>query len=220
MSSQPALHHSHRDCNGSSPPSICCNALQAHVRKRFAFGMEYPLGYTFSKGMTDAQGHYGSPGQAAGTGPYTQNVYNRRAEWRPTRSSTISTTSQARSSMRFPSATGSRSAPVGGGPSIWRWAAGNRAIRTRWGRICRISTLRPIRCRARGFGNAGVGIVRGPGMLRTDLLLNKQFRIAERKYFQLRLAPFNATNTPIFQAPASLVITAPTFGQIDPQFAE
>lgn len=51
-------------------------------------------------------------------------------------------------------------------------------------------------------------------MARTDLSLNKQFRLTERKYFQLRLAAFNATNTPIFQAPASLVITAPTFGQI------
>src|SRR6266496_1468152 len=60
------------------------NALQAHVRKRFAMGLEYQLGYTFSKGMTDAQGYYGSPGQAAGTGPYTQDIYNRRAEWAPT----------------------------------------------------------------------------------------------------------------------------------------
>ncbi len=55
---------------------------------------------------------------------------------------------------------------------------------------------------------------RGPGMTRLDLSLNKQFRVTERKYFQLRLAAFNATNTPIFQAPSSLVISAPTFGQI------
>ena len=51
----------------------------------------------------------------------------------------------------------------------------------------------------RTFGNSGVGIVRGPGMTRTDLSLNKQFRIGDRRYFQLRLAAFNATNTPIFQ---------------------
>ncbi len=60
------------------------NALQTHVRKRFAFGLEYQLGYTYSKGMTDAQGYYGSPGQAAGNGDYTQNIYNRKAEWGPT----------------------------------------------------------------------------------------------------------------------------------------
>jgi len=47
-------------------------------------GLEYQVGYTFSKGMTDAQGYYGSPGQAAGTGPYTPNIYNKRAEWAPT----------------------------------------------------------------------------------------------------------------------------------------
>ena len=64
------------------------------------------------------------------------------------------------------------------------------------------------------FGTSGIGIVRGPGMSRVDLSLNKQFPVTERTYFQLRLAAFNATNTPIFQAPASLVITAPTFGQI------
>jgi len=51
-------------------------------------------------------------------------------------------------------------------------------------------------------------------MSRVDLSLNKQFRTTEKTYIQLRLAAFNATNTPIFQAPASLVITAPTFGQI------
>ena len=39
-------------------------------------------------------------------------------------------------------------------------------------------------------------------------------RLTERTTFQLRLAAFNATNTPIFQAPASMIITAPTFGQI------
>ena len=71
----------------------------------------------------------------------------------------------------------------------------------------------------RTFGNSGVGIVRGPGMTRLDLSVNKQFRVTERKYIQLRLAAFNATNTPIFQAPASLVITAPTFGQIRPATA-
>ena len=57
-----------------------------------------------------------------------------------------------------------------------------------------------------------MGIVRGPGMSRFDLSLNKQFRVTERTYLQLRLAAFNATNTPIFQSPVSLVITAPTFG--------
>jgi hypothetical protein len=64
------------------------------------------------------------------------------------------------------------------------------------------------------FGNAGVGIVRGPGMARMDGSLNKQFRVSEKKYFQLRLSAFNVTNTPIFASPSSMVITAVYFGQI------
>ena len=34
--------------------------------------------------MTDAQGYYSYSGQASGNGSYTQNIYNRKAEWGPT----------------------------------------------------------------------------------------------------------------------------------------
>ncbi len=64
------------------------------------------------------------------------------------------------------------------------------------------------------FGNAGVGIVRGPGMARLDLSLAKQFHITERKYFELRGEAFNLTNSPIFLSPASQTITSTLFGQI------
>ena len=64
------------------------------------------------------------------------------------------------------------------------------------------------------FGNSGVGIVRGPGMARMDGSLNKQFRVSDKKYFQLRLSAFNVTNTPIFSSPSSMVITNAFFGQI------
>jgi hypothetical protein len=64
------------------------------------------------------------------------------------------------------------------------------------------------------FGNAGVGIVRGPGMNRFDLSLGKRFNITERKYFEIRGEAFNLTNTPIFMSPASQTITSPLFGQI------
>jgi hypothetical protein len=64
------------------------------------------------------------------------------------------------------------------------------------------------------FGNAGVGIVRGPGMSRLDLSLAKQFHITEHKYFELRGEAFNLTNTPIFLSPASQTITSTLFGQI------
>ena len=67
---------------------------------------------------------------------------------------------------------------------------------------------------ARTFGNAGVGIVRGPGMKRLDFSLHKQFNITEKRYFELRAETFNLFNTPIFASPASQTITATTFGQI------
>ncbi len=64
------------------------------------------------------------------------------------------------------------------------------------------------------FGNAGVGIVRGPGMKRFDLSLSKQFHMAERRWFEIRAESFNLTNTPIFSSPASQTITSSLFGQI------
>jgi len=64
------------------------------------------------------------------------------------------------------------------------------------------------------FGNAGVGIVRGPGMSRFDLSVSKDFHLTEHKYFELRGEAFNLTNTPIFLSPASQTITSSLFGQI------
>jgi hypothetical protein len=64
------------------------------------------------------------------------------------------------------------------------------------------------------FGNAGVGVVRGPGMGRTDVSLEKQFHLTERRYFSLRWEAFNLTNSPIFASPASQSIASALFGQI------
>ena len=213
-------------------------------------GLEYQVGYTFSKGMTDAQGYYGSPGQAAGTGPYTQNIYNKRAEWAPT---FFDNKHNLTGSFVYALPFGHKRAigaswsrpidmvlggwqlggivtahsgfpltiKVSGDPS----GTGSRSVRANVigtpNDPHKIGPNQPyLDAKAyavpgpRTFGNAGVGTIRGPGMTRFDLSLNKQFRVSKRKYFQLRLAAFNATNTPIFQAPSSLVITAPTFGQI------
>jgi hypothetical protein len=226
------------------------DALQAHVRKRFSMGLEYQVGYTFSKGMTDAQGYYGSPGQAAGNGNYTQNLYDRAAEWGPT---FFDNKHAVTASFVYALPFGHHK-PIGSG-----WARPIDMVLGGWqlGGAFTGHTGFPLTIKVSGdpsgtgarveranvigtpndphrvgpnqpfldnkpyavpgphtFGNAGVGIVRGPGMTRLDLSLNKQFRLTERKYFQLRLGAYNTTNTPIFQSPASLVITAPTFGQI------
>jgi hypothetical protein len=64
------------------------------------------------------------------------------------------------------------------------------------------------------FGDAGVGIVRGPGLKRFDYSLHKQFSITEKRYFELRAEAFNLFNTPTFSSPASQTITSSLFGQI------
>ncbi len=233
------------------------NALQAHLRKRFALGLEYQAGYTFSHGMTDAQGYYGSSGQAAGTGAYTQNLYNRKAEWGP---SFFDNKHNLSGSMFYTLPFG-RKKPIGNSWPGWLdrvaggWQLGALySIRSGFPLTPKVSGdpsgtgSRSVRANVNGtpddphnigpgtfwldngtlpdgkklysaptafsFGNSGVGIVRGPGMARMDGSLNKQFRVSEKKYFQLRLSAFNVTNTPIFSSPSSMVITAAFFGQI------
>ncbi|MFN7921422.1 MAG: carboxypeptidase regulatory-like domain-containing protein [Bryobacteraceae bacterium] len=233
------------------------NALQAHVRKRFSAGLDFQAGYTFSHGMTDAQGYYGSSGQAAGTGAYTQNMYDRKAEWGPSFFDNkhnlsgslfyrlpvgrkqwigsawpgwldriaggwqLSTLYSIRTGFPLtpkvtgdPSGTGSRSVRpnVNGTPSD----AHQIGPGTFWldnGTTpagAKLYSVPP----AYVFGSAGVGIVRGPGMRRLDASLSKKIAVGEKKYFQLRLAAFNVTNTPIFSSPSSMVITNAFFGQI------
>src|SRR5258708_1213137 len=67
---------------------------------------------------------------------------------------------------------------------------------------------------AKTFGNAGIGIVRGPGMSCFDFSLSKQFHITESKAFEIRAEAFNLANSPIFASPASQTITSSLFGQI------
>src|ERR1035437_9649577 len=67
---------------------------------------------------------------------------------------------------------------------------------------------------AHTFGDAGPGVVRGPGETRLDMSLAKQFKLTERRYFELRGEAYGATNTPIFLSPASQTITSALFGQI------
>jgi len=53
------------------------------------------------------------------------------------------------------------------------------------------------------YGNAGRGILFGPGMKNLDLSLSKSFAITESKYLQFRAESFNFTNTPAFDKPGA-----------------
>jgi outer membrane receptor protein involved in Fe transport len=55
------------------------------------------------------------------------------------------------------------------------------------------------------FGNAGLNILRGPGVANLDLGLFRTFHLAERWNLQFRAEAFNATNTPHFNNPAANV---------------
>jgi hypothetical protein len=64
------------------------------------------------------------------------------------------------------------------------------------------------------FGDAGPGVVRGPGAVILNLSLGKRFHVTEHKWFELRGEAFNAANSPIFNSPVSQTIGAGTFGEI------
>jgi len=63
------------------------------------------------------------------------------------------------------------------------------------------------------FGNAGVGIMRGPGLITFDFNLAKNFRVDESRYFQFRTEFFNAFNRANFNPP-NIARDSSGFGQI------
>jgi hypothetical protein len=69
--------------------------------------------------------------------------------------------------------------------------------------------------KATTFGDAGVGIVRGPGQANLDLSLIKQFPVPawDRGRLELRAEFFNTLNHPQFANP-TLSFTSASFGQI------
>ncbi len=65
-----------------------------------------------------------------------------------------------------------------------------------------------------GFGDCGVGIMRGPGQRNIDFALAKNFAIRERNSLQFRTEFFNASNTPQFGKPINDRAAGAAFGLI------
>jgi hypothetical protein len=63
------------------------------------------------------------------------------------------------------------------------------------------------------FGNAGVGIMRGPGFANFDFTLAKNFHVTDSRYFQFRTEVFNAFNRANF-GPPNIARDSSGFGQI------
>lgn len=67
---------------------------------------------------------------------------------------------------------------------------------------------------ATGFGNCGVGILRGPSQLNLDLGIERKFAMTEASAIEFRAEFFNFTNTPKFGQPVSDFSAGSAFGQI------
>jgi hypothetical protein len=65
-----------------------------------------------------------------------------------------------------------------------------------------------------GFGNCGVGILRGPSELNLDLGIQKNFAITEARNVEFRAEFLNFTNTPKFNLPLNDHAAGPAFGVI------
>jgi hypothetical protein len=63
------------------------------------------------------------------------------------------------------------------------------------------------------YGNAGTGLIRGPGEQSWNVGLFKNFPLAERMKLQFRVEAFNVFNTPSFRA-VSTAFGAGNFGQV------
>lgn len=65
-----------------------------------------------------------------------------------------------------------------------------------------------------GFGDCGVGILRGPSQENLDLAIQRSFSIGKERSFKLRAEFYNFTNTPKFGLPVSDRSAGPAFGVI------
>jgi hypothetical protein len=63
------------------------------------------------------------------------------------------------------------------------------------------------------YGNAPRNLLRGPGVIVTDLALVKNIQLVGRSQFQIRAEAFNLFNRPNFNNPGTVFGTA-TFGRI------
>jgi hypothetical protein len=63
------------------------------------------------------------------------------------------------------------------------------------------------------WGNAGTGIIRGPGLFQFDTALQKAIKITERTKLSLRIEGFNVFNHPQLGTP-TLNFSSPAFGRI------
>jgi hypothetical protein len=217
-------------------------SLQARFEKRYSFGLTGTLAYTWSKYMADVGnlngGGNGQPQNARcyrcewGPQPedhrhilvinhvyelpfgHGRNYFNHgwlgqlAGPWNLSAIWTVQTGEHFTPSL----ASAVSNSAGGGGDRPDRITDGNLSadIRTidRWFDTSAFQTPAQYR-----FGNAGRGILVGPGLFNLDLGVHRDFRVNERVAISYRIEMFNAMNHPNFGTPASAIGNITT-GQI------
>lgn len=59
------------------------------------------------------------------------------------------------------------------------------------------------------YGNAARGVIRAPGLVNLDFIVNRNFHFTERRYIEFRTEFFNFSNSAHFNAPNAVIGTAP-----------
>jgi hypothetical protein len=225
------------------------NSMQVSLHKRFSYGLEYQISYTWSHAMSDSIGYYGDGGQSGSQSAYMQNLYDRRDEWSP-QLADIKHSFVASYYYELPFGKGKKfggniAKPVdyvlGGwnlGGSFTAHTGFPLTIKAtdRSGTLARSARAQVIGApndshivgpgnhwldqsayvqpTAFTFGDAGPGVVRGPGAVILNLSLSKKFPVTEHKWFEIRGEAFNFANTPIFNSPVSQTVGSAVFGEI------
>ncbi|MEO7144564.1 MAG: hypothetical protein ABI165_13780, partial [Bryobacteraceae bacterium] len=70
------------------------------------------------------------------------------------------------------------------------------------------------------FGNAGVGVLRGPGVNNWDISLYRLIHMGERETFQLRLETYNTFNHTQFSTLSTQAKFDAQGNQVDPLFLQ
>jgi hypothetical protein len=218
------------------------NALELNLRHPIGHNLFLTASYTWSHGLSTLSGQ-----QFGIEGSTPQNSYNPSADYGNTTLNTpqVFTASLIYSLPWLANSTGWKRVVLGGwkfaditsvqsGPSFSPGLSVSRAgLATRPDLIAPITEPKSIQQWFSGasfvqpaagfYGNAGRGIIAGPGLINFDVAAYKDFRLFERFRVQFRCEFFNVLNHTNFNTP-NANFGAGTFGQItsskDPRIGE
>ena len=106
---------------------------------------------------------------------------------------------------------------VGAGPQPYNVSGSTDIQRERGIGLKWFNTAAFTRPAAGTFGNAGLGLMRGPGFQNFDLAIFKDFKVREPLSAQLRFESFNVPNHPILNNPGTDPLSG-TFGLVTSKF--